>query len=514
MGRRLGIVIAVLAGALVFAVPASPATQRDSECTPAPHAQEHVHVVVGAVACQQLTTHLLGDGIEAPFEYYVPDECAPRLHVACPVLYLLHGFGGDFTEMLGEPGHPSPWISALTSQPPDGFESSPWTFADPSTWHPSPPISLILVAPRGRTLPGGYGPAPDLDSYWGDWNPRYAAGGDSPRYDTPPPRFESFLLDELVPFVEDNLPAGRGREWRAIGGVSLGGFGAYKNGLQHPDEWTSMLSVSGAHNFLFAPGIAPSSATSPVGITPPAELPAQPLPGATGAVPVSLLPSQASTFLVALDALGDPVADQAFFRGNMPPDLAMNALAFNDGHQVFGIDGFWNDTVPRQPQDAGGTPFEVLVTPMNIDMEAAFTQLGVEHVSAIHQGNHSDVYRNAWYRGLLEYAYARLQHPDGQGSPPPAPTTFDYRSINPNFDVWGWHFEVVRPVIEFLTVKSASCSQVTLQGSGNVTFTVPASCGLATSTYHVDLGPSVPIDEEGGAGATPVYGTTVTLTLS
>lgn len=514
MGRRVGIVIAVLAAAVAFGVPASRATPAPAGCAPPPRPRGAVRVVVGAVVCQEMTTHLLGDGIAAPFEYYVPPQCEPRRHVQCPVLYLLHGFGGDFTEMLGEPGHPSAWIAALTSGPPNGFESSPWTYADPVTWEPRRPLGLILVAPRGRTLPGGYGPGPDLDSYWADWNPRYAAGGDAPRYDTPPPKFESFLIDELAPFVEANLPAGRGRDWRAIGGVSLGGFGAYKNGLQHPDEWTTMLSVSGAHNFLFAPGLDPSSTRSPVGIAPPVQLPPRALPAPSGAVPVDAMPPQAATFLVALDALGDPVADQAYFRGNTPRDLALNALAFAGGQQVLGIDGFWNDTVPRRPQDASSTPFEVLVTPMNLDMEAAFTDLGVEHVSAVHQGNHSDVYRNAWYRGLLEYTWARLQHPDLHGTPPPAPTTFDFRSVSPQFDIWGWHFDVQRPVTEFLTLRDVSCTHVTLQGSGTVTFTAPPSCGLTTGTYTVDLGPSLPIDEEGGAGATPVYGTTVTVPLA
>ena len=514
MGKRLGLLAVLLAGLFVFAMPGAPASPSASACTPAPPGNSHIRVVVGDVACQEVTTRLLGDGLGAPFEYYVPPQCDPRLHVTCPVLYLLHGFGGDFTEMVGEPGHPSAWVSALTAAPPAGFESSPWSYADPATWVTRDALPIILVAPRGRTLPGGYGPAPDLDSYWTDWNPRYAAGGDDPHYNTPPPRFESFLTQELAPFVEANLPTAPGREWRAIGGVSLGGFGAYKNGLQHPDEWTTMLSVSGAHNFLFVPGLDPAPASSPVGVSPPVALPTQTLPAASGAVPRGALPAQASTFLTALDALGDPVADQAYFRGNTPRDLAMNALAFSDGQQVVGINGFWNDTVPRRPEDAGGTPFEVLVTPMNVDMEAAFTDLGVAHVSAIHQGNHSSVYRNAWYRGLLEFTYARLQHPDGLGTPPPAPTTFDYRTVASTFDVWGWHVDVQRDVTEFLTLRGASCSRITLQGSGVVTLSAPPACQLSTSTYRVDLGPSMPVSEEGGLGATPAYGRTVTIDLS
>src|SRR5438309_11834810 len=138
-----------------------------------------------------------------------------------------------------------------------------------------------------------------MDSYYADWNPRYAAGGDQPRYGTPPPKFESFLIDELAPFVEANLPAGTGREYRAIAGVSLGGYGSYKLGLQHPDEWTTTMSVSGAHNFLFAPAPQPGMVTVPVGIQPPAPVSYEPLPAPTGPPASDPLPSQVDTFTTA-----------------------------------------------------------------------------------------------------------------------------------------------------------------------------------------------------------------------
>jgi hypothetical protein len=61
-------------------------------------------------------------------------------------------------------------------------------------------------------------------------------------------------------------------------------------------------------------------------------------------------------------------------------------------------------------------------------------------------------------------------------------------------------------------LKSVSCSSITLQGSGVVTFTVPPSCG-AYEPITVNLGPSAPVDEQGGAGAASVYGTTKTVLL-
>ncbi|HUY62947.1 MAG TPA: alpha/beta hydrolase-fold protein [Acidimicrobiales bacterium] len=496
-------------------------------CAPPPAPGQPVGVAVGVVACQELTTHLLGNAVAAPFEYYVPPVCSAPGAGRCPVLYLLHGFGGSYNEMLGQPGTTSSaWIAAETSAPPAGFESAPWDFDNPSTWAPAPSLGMVLVAPLGQTLPGGYGPGPGLDSYWVDWNPRYAKGGDSQRYDTPPPRFESYIVDELVPFVEANLPAGTGRQFRAIAGVSLGGYGAYKLGLQHPDEWTTMMSVSGAHNFLFAPAPEPGEVTLPAGVAPPVPVTYTPLPPPTAAVPTAGAPSQVGTFTTAITAFGDPAADQAYFRGNMPTDLAMNGRAFDHQVSSLGIDGFVNDMIPMQTlsgdsaaagNDVSSEPFENIVFPMNVDMESAFAEEGVANTFAVHQGNHSDVYRNAWFRGLEEFAYGRLRHADGGGAPPPAPTTFDYRSISTDFSIWGWHIQVDRTPVEFLTMRSVTCSGLTLQGTGVVTVTVPAACHSGSGrspTVVVDLGPSQATSDPSGLGATPLYGRTVTVALS
>lgn len=459
-------------------------------CAAPPEPGQPAASVVGTVACQELTTHDLGNGIPAPFEYYVPAGCAPINRVECPVLYLLHGFGGSYTEMLGTPGTTSSaWIQALDRSPPAGFEPAPWQYYDPRTWKQAPAINFILVAPLGQTLPGGFGPAAGLDSYWTDWNPRYALGGDQQRYATPPPKFEHYLTYELPAFVESFLPAATGRAGRAIAGVSLGGYGAFKEGLQHPDLWSSTISVSGAHNFLFAPAPPPL----PPGVSPPIPITYTRLPAPTGPVTGLPTPQQLGTFLTALDALGDPVADQAYFRGNMPTDLAEN------GRAGIGIDSFVNDMVTRRSQDAGDTPFEVIVFPMNMDMQLAFDTSGVANTFAIHQGVHSDIYRNAWFRGLIQFASAHIQRPD------PTPVSFDYRTIRTQFSIWGWSFSGQRAAVEFLDLSNVNCDQVTMQGSGTWTVTPPASCHVH-HTLSVDLGASSPVDQP-----VPVFGRTATV---
>lgn len=488
----IAVAIALVVPGAVQGVRASVGANPFPGCAAPPSPGAPVQVMVGTVACQELTTHDLGNGIPAPFEYYLPPACAPKGDSTCPVLYLLHGFGGSYTEMLGAPGTTtSAWVQALDYAPPAGFESAPWQYFDPNTWQPAPAINFILVAPLGQTLPSGYGPAPGLDSYWVDWNPRYALGGDQERYPTPPPRFEHFLTNELPAFVESFLPAQTGRAGRAIAGVSLGGYGSFKEGLQHPDLWSSTISVSGAHNFLFGPAPPPL----PPSVSPPVPITYSPLPPPTGPVTGLPAPQQLGTFLTALDAFGDPAADQAYFRGNMPTDLAVN------GRAGIGIDSFVNDMIARRPQDAGDTPFEVIVFPMNIDMQVDFKAAGVENTFAIHQGVHSDVYRNAWFRGLEEFAWTHSQHPG------PVPATFDYRSINTSFTIWGWTFSGRRTAVEFLDLSNVSCDQLTMSGSGTWTVTPPARCGGHRSV-SVDLGPSGAVDQPA-----PVVGRTVTVSL-
>ena len=493
---RWGPLLALTIGAALVAVPvggahASNTPLLPTACAAPPAPGRPAGVVVGVVACQELTSFTLGNGVPAPFEYYVPPSCAPTSAVRCPVLYLLHGFGGDYTEMLGSPGTTtSAWVQALGHEPSPGFEAAPWLYYDPTTWSPAPALNFILVAPLGQTLPGGYGPAAGLDSYWVDWNPRYALGGDQQRYDTPPPRFEQYLTAELPEFVGSFLHTAQGRAGRAIAGVSLGGYGAFKEGLQHPDLWSSTISVSGAHNFLFAPAPPPL----PPLVSPPIPIAYSLLPPLTGPIATAPAPSQIGTFVTALNAFGDPVADQAYFRGNMPTDLAANG-------EGIGIDSFVNDMVPRRTEDSSSTPFEVLVFPMNLDMQADFMAAGVANTFAIHQGNHSDVYRNAWFRGLEEFALAKTQNPG------PVPANFDYRTIRTQFSIWGWTVTGQRPSTEFLDLSNVSCHELTLSGSGTWTVTPPPRCG--TGPVKVDLGAPGPVDQP-----VPVLGRTITVNLA
>jgi S-formylglutathione hydrolase FrmB len=480
-------------------------------------------LTVGRVDCLLLPSVALG-GTTA-FSYFVPPACAPATGHRCPVFYELHGFGGDYTSMLGTGDDPSAYVAALSSGPTkDPHDvSDPWNYSDPAKWVGKPSLDAVLIAPDGRTVPGGYGPSAGLDGYWIDWNPRYAKGGDHTRYDTPAPQFEKQFLDELIPYVETTFPVGRGRDWRALVGESLGGYGSYTIGLRHPDLFTSISSVSGAMNFLFAPGIDPNARSSPVGVTPPAQLPTRHLPGA--ATRLATAPTgPAQDFLVALLALGDPTADQAYFRGHMPRDLAANARARSVGGPSIDLRGFSNDAIAHNPRDltdpggyAGAQAFEAIVLPMNTDQRLAFRDVGVTWHYELHPGTHSGEYWNAWFRGMYVNQYSVVRHWNGTGRPQQTPVTFDFRSTDTSFGVWDWQLAVTRPTTEFLNLTNVTCRGLTLRGTGRVRVTVPTRCGTTLKgqrTFTVDLGPSYSTDETAGLGAAAAYGRTVTVELA
>ena len=59
-------------------------------------------------------------------------------------------------------------------------------------------------------------------------------------------RYEDYIVNDLISEVEKRFPAANGRSNRAIVGVSMGGFGAVKLGLRHPDLFAFAGGISSA----------------------------------------------------------------------------------------------------------------------------------------------------------------------------------------------------------------------------------------------------------------------------
>lgn len=58
--------------------------------------------------------------------------------------------------------------------------------------------------------------------------------------------WEGFIMFDLIPYVDSHYRTVASRRGRAIAGLSMGGYGAMKLGLKHPDMFAATASLSGA----------------------------------------------------------------------------------------------------------------------------------------------------------------------------------------------------------------------------------------------------------------------------
>jgi enterochelin esterase-like enzyme len=126
-----------------------------------------------------------------------------------PVLYLLHGIGGDENEWARN-GAPDIILDNL--------------YVDKKV------VPMIVVLPNGRA-------SKDLTA-------RDPIPKQSPAF----ARFEQELLTDLIPFIEKNYPVRADRESRALFGLSMGGGQALNFGLGHLDTFAWVGGFSSAPN--------------------------------------------------------------------------------------------------------------------------------------------------------------------------------------------------------------------------------------------------------------------------
>jgi enterochelin esterase-like enzyme len=128
-----------------------------------------------------------------------------------PVLYLLHGIGGDEKEWFSQ-GHPEVILDNLYAE--------------------GKLVPMIVVLPNGRAMkddtPGQNIMAPDKVQAFAT--------------------FEKDLLNDLVPYVEKHFPVYTDREHRAIAGLSMGGGQSLNFGLGNLDKFAWIGGFSSAPN--------------------------------------------------------------------------------------------------------------------------------------------------------------------------------------------------------------------------------------------------------------------------
>jgi S-formylglutathione hydrolase FrmB len=125
----------------------------------------------------------------------IPDVASESTGKACPVIYLLHGYGGNEKQ----------WI---------GIKPDLTKIADEK--------GVFFVCPDGK-------------------NSWYL---DSP-LDTSS-RYETFISSEMIEYIDKHYNTSADRKHRAITGLSMGGHGALFNAFRHKDVFGAVGSTSGA----------------------------------------------------------------------------------------------------------------------------------------------------------------------------------------------------------------------------------------------------------------------------
>nr|WP_321408602.1 alpha/beta hydrolase-fold protein [uncultured Carboxylicivirga sp.] len=128
-----------------------------------------------------------------------------------PVLYLLHGIGGDEKEWFTH-GQPHTILDNLYAQ----------NMVEP----------MIVVLPNGRAITDDRAIGNIFDSI------KVAAFSN----------FEEDLLNDLIPYIENNYPVLTNREHRAIAGLSMGGGQSLNIGLGNLNQFAWVGGFSSAPN--------------------------------------------------------------------------------------------------------------------------------------------------------------------------------------------------------------------------------------------------------------------------
>jgi S-formylglutathione hydrolase FrmB len=67
------------------------------------------------------------------------------------------------------------------------------------------------------------------------------------------PAYEAHIMKDVIGFAEKCFPVRKDRRARAIGGLSMGGYGAMKLGLKFPNVFASVVAHSSAFDFAHNP---------------------------------------------------------------------------------------------------------------------------------------------------------------------------------------------------------------------------------------------------------------------
>lgn len=257
-----------------------------------------------------------------------------------------------------------------------------------------------------------------------------------------PSQWETFHVGQLVPWIDASLRTRSTRDGRAVAGLSQGGFGSTTYAARHPDLFASVASFSGAPDIDYNPVTAAGATVIIEGTA----------LGLDGVEPEAMFGSRAT--------------NEINWQGHDPADLVNN---------LRGVDVWlYTATGANGPYDPAPNPgasgIELAAHGSTISFVQRAQDQGVPiHLEDYVYGTHTWPY---WARDLRQYLVPLMAM---FASPPPAPATVTYQSIDRTWTQWGWSVAVDRDAAQqFSALRDASPTGFTLQASGTASVTTPA----------------------------------------
>ncbi len=315
-----------------------------------------------------------------------------------PVLYLLHGAFDDYRS----------WVDKGAAE------------------NATEPYQMIVVMPDG----GQFG-----------WYANHVNNG---------PRWESFHIGELIPWVDATFRTKPERSERAIAGLSMGGHGTTAYSGRHPDLFAAAEAFSGVVN------------------------------------PLALGPGE--------NVFGPKTpANIARWEGSDGTYLIPN-------YRTYAHFGLRTGNGQPGPFDAPTRPVDTLEASLhgqNTLMHNRLTAAGIPHVWEEGPGTHTWPY---WERGLRRALPEFQRVFDGDV---PTPAQVNFRLPDNTINAWGWTiaFDAARQPA-WTTLSSADATGFTLTGTGAATVTTPplfpAGKAYKAAGVTVTAAPRRSADDPGG----------------
>jgi len=146
----------------------------------------------GAIPTYKVSSKAAGQ--ELPYRVVLPLDYKNNAEERYPVIYLLHGLTGHFNDWIDR----SDLVQTAAK------------------------YKFIIVTPEGNN--GWYSDSSIV----------------------PNSRYESYIVNELIPEIDKRFRTRPDRQHRIIAGLSMGGYGALKFGLKYPQMFSMVGSFSGA----------------------------------------------------------------------------------------------------------------------------------------------------------------------------------------------------------------------------------------------------------------------------